>query len=736
MNPRRDPRAGAAFAALLAVAGAVAGPPSARASAADPAATAHAPPAVALPRPPATPMRVVRDTLHGTVVSDPFRWLEDARSPETRAWLAEQEAYRRAVMAHAPGRERLLARLEQLHRTDDATTPVARAGRLFYLRRAADRELPVLVMRTGEREQVLYDPHALRSDRHVAIRVLDVSDDARLVALGVQEAGADEVTVRFLETATRRLRPEALPRARYGSVQFTGDGRSVYYARFEADGPRLRRHGLGSDPARDPLVYGEGLGPDRILSLSVSDDGAWMLITVRHGSAGDRTELHVKDLRRDGPVRTVVDDVPARFDGRLASDTLYVRTNWEAPRQRILAVDLRDPARDKWREVLREGQYVIDGWTLAGGRLLVNYAVNVSSQVYLLDREGRVLGPVPVGETGAVRGLSGRWSDPDAYLTFESYDTPPRILKVAAATNHVTTWWTSNAPFRSEDYVVEQAWVASRDGTRIPMFLAHRKGLARDGKAPVYLTGYGGFALNRTPRFSALAAAWMENGGIWAEPALRGGAEFGEEWHRDGMLDRKQNTFDDFIAAAEWLVRMRFTSRDRLAIGGGSNGGLLVGAALTQRPDLFRAVVCSVPLLDMLRYHRFQVARFWVSEYGSSEDPAQFRTLHAYSPYHRVKIGTDYPAVLLASGDSDTRVDPLHARKMAALLQSATGSDRPVLLRYDERSGHSGGKPRSRQVEDDTDTLLFLCWQLGIEPREGAPPPLPPERPSGDRQPD
>jgi prolyl oligopeptidase len=297
---------------------------------------------------------------------------------------------------------------------------------------------------------------------------------------------------------------------------------------------------------------------------------------------------------------------------------------------------------------------------------------------------------------------------------------------VDARANSTAVWWAAPVPFRSEDYAVDQAWFVAGDGTRVPMFLSHRRDMARDGKRPVYLTGYGGFGVSRTPHFSAEAALWMENGGVWVEPSLRGGGEFGEAWHKAGMLDRKQNVFDDFEGAAEWLIRNRFTSSEHLAIAGGSNGGLLVGAALTQRPDLFRAVVCSVPLLDMLRYHRFLVARFWVPEYGSSEDSAQFRALFGYSPYQAVRIGESYPAVMFVSGDSDTRVDPLHARKMTALLQSANGSDRPVVLDYDTRSGHSGGKPMSQQIEDNATHMQFLFWQLGMTPLEGAPPPLPP----------
>jgi prolyl oligopeptidase len=677
-------------------------------------------------------MEVVRDTLHGTVVTDPYRWLENKDAPETRAWLAEQERYLHQVMAAAPGHDKIRARLEQLMRVDDVAVPTERAGRLFYLKRGAREELRSLVVRTGPagREQVLMDPTTLSKDGSVSLRILDVADDGSKIAVGIQKGGEDEVEVVFLDVATRKPRADRLPRARYPTVQFSGDGKSVYYSRSGREGPRVLRHVLGAAPERDPLLFGDGLSPALIATVSVSDTGDWLLITVSHGSAGDQVELYAKDVRHDGKIVTIVNDLVARFDGRIGGDTLYVRTNWNAPRYRILAIALRHPERESWREVVKEGPSALESWALAGGRLVINYVVNVVSQLYLVATNGRVLGAVQTGDVGAVRMLTGSWSRPDVYLSFESFNVPTRIFRVNATTNSTFVWWSEPVPFRGEDYVVDQAWYATRDGTRVPMFISHRRDMPRDGKRPVYLTGYGGFAVSRTPHFSAEAALWMENGGVWVEPSLRGGGEFGEAWHKAGMLDRKQNVFDDFESAAEWLIKNRFTSSEHLAIAGGSNGGLLVGAALTQRPDLFRAVVCSVPLLDMLRYHKFLVARFWVPEYGSSEDSAQFRALYGYSPYQAVRIGEQYPAVMFVSGDSDTRVDPLHARKMTALLQSATGSDKPVVLDYDTRSGHSGGKPMSQQIEDNATHMQFLFWQLGMTPRDGAPPPLPPPPPS------
>jgi prolyl oligopeptidase len=670
-------------------------------------------------RPPVTRVEVVRDTLHGAVIADPYRWLEDKNSPETRAWLAEQDRYFHAVMDPVPGREAIRRRLSELLRTDDVSLPLERAGRLFFLRRSADADQRALVMRSGGRDVVLFDPQVLSPDHTVSLRLLDVSDDGTLAVIGVQQGGEDEIAIQFLDVATRKVRAESLPKARYFGFDLAPDGKAGYYARYGREGSRIFRHALGTDPSLDVLIFGDGLPPEIIASQEVSDDGAWMLITVARGSAADDVKLYVKDLRHDGPVIPIVDDVKVHFEGHIGGNTLYIKTNWEALDSRILAVDLLHPERDRWREVVKEAPNAIDGWALCGGHLLVRYLVNVVAMLYAFDADGRLLGPVPIGDLGSVREMRGQWGRPDAWMFFESYLVPPRILRVKAATAAVTEWWKPSVPFDGDAFETRQDWYHSKDGTRIPMFVVGRKGLQRDGSHPVYLTGYGGFMSNETPRFRALTALWMESGGVLAVPNLRGGSEFGDGWHRAGMLQYKQNVFDDFLAAAQYLVDRRYTSTDRLAIAGGSNGGLLVGAALTQRPDLFKAVVCSVPLLDMLRYHRFLIARFWVPEYGSSDDPKQFEYLRAYSPYHHVSEGVKYPATLLVSGDSDTRVDPLHARKMTALLQASTGGEAPILLHYDTQSGHSGGKPIRQQIEDDADVLHFLFWQCGLTPGAG-----------------
>jgi prolyl oligopeptidase len=669
------------------------------------------------PRPPATRTDGVKEVLHGVEIVDPYRWLEDKNSPETRAWLDKQIAYTNSMLGALPGREGLHARVEKLLKVDSRTVPFERGGRYFFTRRLASQDLPVLAMRRGldGPDEVLVDPHPMSPDHNVSVSFLDISDDGSLVAYGVRQGGEDETTVRLLDVGTMQELPDRLPRARYFGVSIMPDRSGLYYSRFDKEGSRVFFHRMGGDPASDSLLFGQGLGPEKIIGVSLSEDGRWLLIVVYHGSATDQSEVYVRDVAGRGPIVPIVNDVKAYFSPEIAGDHLYMQTNWNASNNRILDVDLGHPARDGWKEVVPERKdAVIDEFSLVGGRIFVSYLEHVVSSVQVFDPSGKPERTITFPALGSVGGIRGRWSSGEAFFSFSSFVVPPTIFRYEVAGGAQREWWRASVPIASDRYEVDQVWYASKDGTKIPMFIVHRKGLKLDGSNPTLLTGYGGFTISETPAYSALAALWVERGGVYAVPNLRGGGEFGETWHRAGMLERKQNVFDDFIAAAEWLVRSRYTKSERLSIMGGSNGGLLVGAALTQRPALFRAVVCAVPLLDMLRYHQFLVARFWVPEYGSSEDSTQFRTLYAYSPYHHVRQGVKYPAVLLITGDSDTRVDPLHARKMTALLQASTGSERPILLHYDTKQGHAGGKPVGKQVDDTTDELMFLFWQLGV----------------------
>ncbi|MFI5182490.1 MAG: prolyl oligopeptidase family serine peptidase [Thermoanaerobaculia bacterium] len=672
------------------------------------------------PKAPKTRAENVTETLHGVAVADPYRWLEDQSSPETRAWIEAQNRYADAILGVLPGRAALVRRLEQLLKIDQQGIPREAGGRYFYSARKADQEQPILYVRQGlsGKEEVLVDPHPMSPDRTVTVNFVDISDDGKLVACGTRQGGEDEVTVSILDVDTKALLPDRFPRARYSGFAITTDHKTAWYGKQTENGPRVYRHTMGADPAKDEVVFGDGYGKGIGIGVSITEDGKWLQLGVSYGSAG-KNDIWVKDLSKNGPVTPIVQGLDAEFSGRIAADRLFVRTDWKAPNGRVLRIDLGNPAPESWKEIVPEGKAPLQGISLAGGRLFVSELPDVASRVRIFDTNGRPLGTLPLPGIGSGGGVAGRWGRDEAFFTFTSFNVPPAIYRYDVKTNRATEWWRSSVPVDMAALEVKQVFVTSKDGTKVPMFLVHRKGLVPDGKAPVWLTGYGGFRISQTPSFRPSAVLWAERGGVYAVAGMRGGGEYGEEWHKAGMLAKKQNVFDDFIASAEWLIANRYTTSEKLAISGGSNGGLLVGAVMTQRPELYRAVICSVPLLDMVRYDKFKIAKFWVPEYGTADDPEQFKILYGYSPYHHVKDGTRYPAVLFVSGDSDTRVDPLHARKMTARMQKAVEGvpgARPVLLHYDTKSGHSGGKPVSKTVEDTADELQFLFSQLGAAP--------------------
>ncbi|MFY9608437.1 MAG: prolyl oligopeptidase family serine peptidase [Blastocatellia bacterium] len=666
--------------------------------------------------PPSTRVNSVTETIHGVTITDPYRWLEDQNSPDTRAWISAQNEYTKSMVGSFIGRDKIHQRLEQLMKVDVIDAPFERGGRYFIKRRRADQNQFVIYVRNGltGKDEVLIDGNTLSEDQNTSASIMDVTPDGKYMAYATRQGGEDEVSVSIMNVDTRKDLADRLPRARYFGVSLKNNGTGFYYTRFGKEGPRVFYHAMATDPAGDREIFGAGYGPGTIIGSQLSDDGRYLLMVVNFGSSADKSEVWVQDVKAAGPITPIVRDIPARFSPEIAGDQMFMHTNWNAEKGKILSVDLKKPARDNWRQIVPAGESAITSFSAAGGKLLVNYLENVASKIKVFDASGKQLRDVMLPGLGTASGMSGTWAKDEAFYSYNSFAQPTIIYRYHISTGKQEEWARTNVPVKSDQLEVNQVWYESKDKTKVPMFLVYKKGLKLDGNRPTLLTGYGGFNVSLSPGFSGLTALWAEMGGVFAQPSLRGGGEFGEMWHKAGMFGNKQNVFDDFIAAAEWLIKNNYTSPSKLAIRGGSNGGLLVGAAMTQRPELFRAVVCAVPLLDMIRYQDFLVARFWVSEYGSSEDPEQFKYIYEYSPYHRVKKGAKYPAVFFTTGDGDTRVAPLHARKMTALMQASTGSDRPILLHYDTKAGHSGGLPVIKQIEDATEESSFLLWQLGV----------------------
>jgi prolyl oligopeptidase len=687
--------------------------------------------ATPIPPVPDTPSDSVTDELYGMRIPDPYRWLEGDEkgktTPEVARWTDAQNARTRAVLDSLPGRAELEARLRPLMEITSVSPPNMAGDLYFYRKREGTQRQHVLYVRDGHDgvDRVLLDPNALDPDGLLTLAWTAPSHDGSLLAYGTHRAGDEKTTLRLMDTATGETLPDEI-RGKVSDVYWLPDSSGFIYKRLgDVNNPysgQLRFHRLGTDPESDPVLFEQyKTGP---LATTwgafsrLSRDGRWVMLGYFTGTKSN--DLYAVDFDRyceTGefvPVE-IIKGEPASFFAGAVGDTFYVHTTLDAPNGRIVAIDPRDPARAKWRTIVPErDDAVIDGFDLARGTLAVAYQHNASSEIRLFDLDGgrpRTL-PLPGIGTASLDTLPDR---SEAFLTFTSFNSPMTIYRLDLdSPDKLAVWQRPAVPVDPDIAEVRQVFYPSKDGTRVSMFLVHRKGLALDGRNPTMLTGYGGFGHGMTPYFSATLFPWIEDGGVLAMPNLRGGNEYGEHWHEQGMLARKQNTFDDFIAAGEWLVANKYTSPDKLGISGRSNGGLLTGAAVTQRPDLFAAAFVGVPLLDMVRYQHFLMARYWVPEYGTSEDPAQLPFLLKYSPYHNVNPGTKYPAVFLTAGENDTRVHPMHARKMAAVLQAANGGENPVLLWVDRSAGHGAGKPLDLQVRDAVDHQLFLRWRLGM----------------------
>jgi prolyl oligopeptidase len=666
--------------------------------------------------PPPSRLDSAKDTYGTTVVADPYRWLEDQTSPETRAWIEAQQKCTEAALSKLSGRDGLTKRLGELLHHDTFELPNERGGRYFFRKRLADQDLMQLYVRRSLNgpDELLIDPLPWSADHSVSVTFENLSRDGRYVFYGRRDGGQDEITPRLLDVDTKQTLPDAFPKAQYGSIELTPDNKVVYYALVTSAGPRAYVHRMGEDPAKDTLIFGKDLTKDKGLGLQLSEDGTYLLYFISYGSGSEQTEFYVQNVKQNGPIVPAVSNEKAIFFPAFAGDHFFVLTNWKAPQWRVFSGRFAAPQREHWREVVPEGNIHLESIAAAGGKIIGQYTHNASSELKVFDANGKVESSIALPSLGSVSATGGRWESPELFFSFESFNAPQSIFHYDVKQAKSEVWARDKVPFDASAFEIEQVWYHSKDKTRVPMFLFHKKGVKLDGSNPVLMNAYGGFNISWTPNFSPLALAWVERGGIFAVPNLRGGGEFGEEWHRAGMFEKKQTVFDDFFAAAEFLIANKYTASSKLAIWGGSNGGLLMGAAITQRPELYRAVVCSYPLLDMLRFHKFLEGPYWVSEYGSSENLDQFKYIYAYSPYHRVVDGTKYPSTLFVTGDGDTRVAPLHARKMAARLQTATGSDQPILLLYDTKSGHSGGRPVNKTIEEYTDILSYLFWQLGV----------------------
>lgn len=668
-----------------------------------------------VPAPPAARQDNVVDEIHGVKIVDPYRWLEDSDSEETRKWETAENDYLHSQLDGMPMLPAIQRRMKELLVHDTIGAPFYRNGYYFFNSRKAGQDLRSLLRCKGisGKDEVVLDPHSLSSDHTTSINSYAISEDGNMLVYGIRRGGEDETEVHVRDIGAHRDLPDVLARAVYTGAAWNKDLKGFYYGLAARGAPkRILYHVLGTDPAQDHEIFA-GSNADVWIVPHVSPNGRYL--RIESYKAYTVSELYVQDLKHHGPLRPIVTGIEAQFYGDFADDMLIVRTDWKAPNFRVLKIDLRNPEQEKWQEIVAAGPDAIDDTTLIGHKLFVTYLHNVTSQIQVFSLEGRRLGRVEL-PPAVYAGMYGRYGQDEGGLHFTSFTTPLSFFRFSATTGKRDLWYRDPIKIDSKDYVVEQVWYSSKDGTRVPMFLVHRKGIKPDGQRPVILYGYGGFGVSRTPQFNETAVWWADHGGIYALANIRGGGEFGEKWHLAGRLGKKQNVFDDFIAAAEWLIQNKFTTPQKLAIWGGSNGGLLVGAVTTQRPDLFRAVICEHPDLDIVRYPEFKKNNLpaAMQEYGDATDPEQFKFVYAYSPYQHVKTGTKYPAMLFTSGDADNRVPPEQARKMVARMQAATSSGLPILLMYDIKAGHSGGRPFSQIVDELSLQLAFLAAQIGL----------------------
>ena len=680
----------------------------------------HGKDGITLPPPPAVRVAPVVDTYGSPEVpvnvTDNYRWLEDAKSPETRAYIAAENTYTQKYFDQVKILPEVRTQMAALLKVDFMSTPQKRGDNYFFTRRLAGENQGSIYRRTGLHgsDVKLIDATTLSTDQNTSVGTLDLAEDGSLLAYGIRVGGADEQEVHFFNLQTRSTTADILPSARYYGVQLAPDLKGVYYSQFfPHEGTRVYYHAFGAATGSDKLLFGkeyrgEAIGEIDNVGVRVTANGHYLVYSIGRGVPAKREDILLQDLRvPDSPIVPLVYGIDARFSELNLGDTFYVDTDYKAPNHRILKAE---PGKlpDNWATIVPESKDVIEGVSLVDHKLYVLRLHDVRSELSAYSLEGKETGKIDLPGIGAGSGLAGRAEEKDGFYTFQSIITPPTTYFYNTTTGKSEIFNKSVVPFNSNDYELKEVFYKSKDGTRVPMFIAGKKGLPRDGSVRLLMTGYGGFALSELPTWNPEYAWWMQQGGWFALPDLRGGNEYGEAWHQAAMFEKKQNVFDDWYAAAEYLDREEYTSPTHFAIRGRSNGGLLMGASMTQRPELWGAIWCGYPLLDMLRYQKFLMGRTWTTEYGNAENAADFAYISKYSPYQHVVAGTKYPAIFFFTGDGDTRVDPMNARKMTPLMQVSSGSGRPILLHYSLKGGHSAGVSQTQLVEDYADEMAFL----------------------------
>ncbi|MBL8954033.1 MAG: S9 family peptidase [Myxococcaceae bacterium] len=688
------------------------------------------------PQLPETRTQLIEDILFGTKVKDPFRWLEDEKASEVQEWMRAQDAVARAKLHELPHRDELIKRFHDLFYIDAVSAPIKRGGRYFYTRRLKTQEKAIVYWRANERapEKVLLDPNLWSTDNTVSLGTWAPSWDGKKVVFAEKPNAADEATLYVLDVDSgERSKVDVIPGAKYASPSWTPDSKAFYYEWLPVD-PKipvserpgyceLRLHVLGADPAKDEIVRPKTSDPKTFLGGGISRDGHWLFSYVVRG--WNENDVFFKRVGKDKEWKTLALGKDAKYAVDAWRDVFYVTTDEGAPNKRVFKVDPGKPDRKDWKELIAERKdAALESVTIVGGALAISSLKYAASEIELYNlADGKLLRRIELPGQGTSSNLIGLEDDDEAYYAYSSFLTTPQVFKTSVKTGKSTEWAKVEVPVDPKPYEVRQVFYPSKDGTQISMWVVLKKGLERNGTAPTLLYGYGGFDISLTSSFAASIFPWLEAGGIYAVPNLRGGGEYGKRWHDAGKQANKQNVFDDFVAAAEFLIREKYTSPKKLAIRGGSNGGLLVGAAMTQRPELFGAVICAVPLLDMLRYHQFGSGKTWIPEYGDPEKADDFAVLEAYSPYHHVSKGVVYPQLLMMSADHDDRVDPMHARKFIARVQAVLPQREAALLRIEMNSGHGGSDQVKKTVEASGDWVAFLLHALEVKvpPAAAAP---------------